>query len=115
MKLVATSKAKNKIKRFFKSQDREENINKGHDSVYKCLQEMDFVPKDILTKNKLTEVLERFNYQTEDDLYAAVGFGEVSPTTVANRLTEEERREKQLEKQKQQVKELMNQPKKKKK
>ncbi|MGX7132509.1 MULTISPECIES: RelA/SpoT family protein [Enterococcus] len=112
LKLVATSKAKNKIKRFFKSQDREENINKGHDSVYKCLQEMDFVPKDILTKNKLTEVLERFNYQTEDDLYAAVGFGEVSPTTVANRLTEEERREKQLEKQKQQVKELMNQPKK---
>ncbi|WP_122645785.1 RelA/SpoT family protein [Enterococcus mediterraneensis] len=112
LKLVATSKAKNKIKRFFKAQDREENINKGHEAVYKCLQEMDFVPKEILNKNKMAEVLERFNYQTEDDLYAAVGYGEVSPTTLANRLTEEERREKKLEQQKQQVKELVNQPKK---
>jgi guanosine-3',5'-bis(diphosphate) 3'-pyrophosphohydrolase len=31
--LVKTSKAKNKIKRFFKTQDREENVTKGHDAV----------------------------------------------------------------------------------
>lgn len=47
----------------------------------------------------MAEACERFNYQTEDDLFASVGFGEVSPTTLANRLTEEERREKQIEKQ----------------
>lgn len=45
----------------------------------------------------MAEACERFNYQTEDDLFASVGFGEVSPTTLANRLTEEERREKQIE------------------
>jgi len=110
LKLVATSKAKNKIKRFFKSQDREENVEKGHEAVVKVLQEMGFVPKEMLAKTKMEEALQRFNYQTEDDLYAAVGYGEVSPTTVANRLTEEERREQQIEKEKQRVQEIMNQP-----
>lgn len=93
LKLVATSKARNKIKRFFKAQDREENVIKGHESVVKCITDLGFTPKDILTKNKLQEALDRFNYQTEDDLYAAVGYGEVSPLTMANRLTEKERKE----------------------
>jgi len=110
VKLVATSKAKNKIKRFFKAQDRDENIIKGHEAVVRTLQDMGFVPKEFLTKSKMAEACERFNYQTEDDLFASVGYGEVSPTTLANRLTEEERREKQIEKQKQQVQEMINQP-----
>ncbi|MFV0557307.1 MAG: RelA/SpoT family protein [Enterococcus sp.] len=112
LKVVATSKAKNKIKRFFKTQDREGNIEKGRESVYKTLQEMDFVPKEMMTKAKMAEALERFNYQSEEDLFAAVGFGEVSPTTFANRLTEEERKERQLEKQSQEVQELLAHPKK---
>lgn len=108
--LVATSKARNKIKRFFKAQDRETDIVKGHDMVYKTLQDMDFVPKEILTKQKMAEALDRFNYQTEDDLYAAVGYGELSPTTLANRLTEDERRKRDAEKQQKQAEEIMNQP-----
>ena len=110
LKLVATSKAKNKIKRFFKTQDRDANVVKGHDAVVRTLTEMGFVPKEILTKTKLQEALGRFNYQTDEDLFAAVGFGEVSPTTLANRLTEEERKERDIEKQKQQVQDLLNQP-----
>ena len=65
-----------------------------------------------MTKNKLQEALDRFNYQSEDDLYAAVGYGEVSPLTMANRLTEKERKEQKIEQQKQEAEEIMNQPKK---
>ena len=110
IKLVRTSKAKNKIKRFFKTQDRDENIAKGHDMLVKTLNDMGFVPKECLTKAKLQEALQKFNYQSDDDLFAAVGFGEVSPTTLANRLTEEERKEREIEKQKQQVQDLLTQP-----
>lgn len=110
LKMVATSKAKNKIKRFFKIQDREVNIIKGHDALTKFLVENGFPQKEFLTKNKLSEALERFNFQTEDDLYAAIGYGEISAQVVSNRLTEKERKEQELVKQKQQAEELMSQP-----
>lgn len=97
--LVSTSKAKNKIKRFFKLQDREVNIDKGRDMVEKQLQEMQFTPKDFLTKQHIKELLERFNFTSEDDLFAAVGYGELTALIIANRLTEKERRERDLEKQ----------------
>ncbi|EOL41160.1 RelA/SpoT family protein [Enterococcus phoeniculicola] len=109
LKMVATSKAKNKIKRFFKVQDREENIVRGHDAVTKCLNELGFMPKEFLSKAKINEALERFNYQTEDDLYAAVGYGEMSALTLTNRLTEKERREREKEKQKQEADDILNQ------
>ncbi|MGZ7236631.1 RelA/SpoT AH/RIS domain-containing protein, partial [Streptococcus pyogenes] len=45
-----------------------------------------------MTKTALKDAASRFNFTTEDDLYAAVGFGEISVQTVANRLTEKARR-----------------------
>lgn len=110
LKMVKTSKAKNKIKRFFKEQDREDNIIKGHDAVIKYMIEIGFTPKEFLTKNKMAEVLDKFKFQTEDDLFAAVGYGEVSAQVVCNRLTEKERREQELERQRQEAEELLNQP-----
>ena len=96
--LVSTSKAKNKIKRFFKLQDREVNIVKGRDMLEKQLSEMQFQPKAFLTKNHIKLLLERFNFTSEDDLYAAIGYGELTALVVANRLTEKERRDRDNEK-----------------
>lgn len=110
LNLVATSKARNKIKRFFKIQDRELNIVKGHDAVAKYLTENHFSPKQFMGKQKMQEALERFNFQSEDDLFAAVGYGEISAQTLANRLTEKERREQEQERQKQEADELLTQP-----
>lgn len=97
--LVTTNKAKNKIKRFFKLQDREENIEKGKDMLEKQLLEMEFSPKDFLTKQALKESSQRFNMASDQDLYAAIGFGELSPFLVANKLTEKARREREQQKQ----------------
>ena len=108
LKLVKTTKARNKIRRFFKSQDRELSIAKGREMVSSELVEMKFNTAVFLNKQHLNEVLERFNYKNEDELFAAVGFGEVSPVTVANRLTEKERRETEREKQKEKAEELMH-------
>lgn len=110
LKMVATSKARNKIKRFFKVQDREVNIIKGHNAISKYLIEHSFTPKEFLGKEKMAEALDRFNFQTEDDLYAAVGYGEISAQVVFNRLTEKERKEQEMERQKQEAEELMTQP-----
>lgn len=97
--LVTTNKAKNKIKRFFKLQDREENVEKGRIMLEKQLQDMEFSPKDFLTKPAMKDAAQRFNMPTESDVYAAIGFGELSPFIVANRLTEKQRKQRdQLQK-----------------
>ncbi|GCF93254.1 GTP pyrophosphokinase [Enterococcus florum] len=110
LKMVKTSKARNKIKRFFKTQDREENVTKGHDMVLKCLSDMGFTPKDVLTKENMQKALDKFNYHNEDDLYASIGFGEISALTFSNRLTEKERREQMKQKKQEAVDELVNHP-----
>ncbi|MGP6139711.1 MULTISPECIES: RelA/SpoT family protein [unclassified Jeotgalibaca] len=97
--LVTTNKAKNKIKRFFKLQDREVNIEKGRAMVEKQLHELDFSPKEILTKAALKDAAQRFNMPSENDMYAAVGFGELSTFTLVNRLTEKARKEREKLKQ----------------
>ncbi|WP_314110969.1 bifunctional (p)ppGpp synthetase/guanosine-3',5'-bis(diphosphate) 3'-pyrophosphohydrolase [uncultured Granulicatella sp.] len=98
--LVFTTRAKNKIRRFFKLQNREESILRGRDLLEKQIVDLGFSPKDFLSKTQLKEISGRFNFANEDDLFAAIGFGEVSVQTVANRLTDKARRE--IEKQKMQ-------------
>ncbi len=106
--IVATSKARNKIKRFFKVQDREMNVVKGREQIEKTLLENEFSPKEFLTKTKIAEVLERFNYHSEEDLYAAIGYGELTAQVVYNRLTEKERRALEKERLRHEADELMN-------
>ncbi len=47
--------------------------------------------------------MNRFNVNSEDDLYAAIGFGELSAFIVSNRLTEKARRERDKHKAEQQL------------
>ena len=91
--LVFTSRAKNKIKRFFKLQDRDENILKGRELLEKQITELGFNFKDFMTKQGMKEIATRFNFGTEEDLLAAIGFGEISYQTVANKMTDKARRE----------------------
>ncbi|MFD0897625.1 RelA/SpoT family protein [Loigolactobacillus binensis] len=93
--LVSTSKARNKIKRFFKQADRSENIEKGRDMLEKQLTEMGFLPKDYLNKEVLGQVTSRFNFSNTDELLAGVGYGELSPLVVSNRLTERARHQRE--------------------
>ncbi|SFH67763.1 RelA/SpoT family protein [Pisciglobus halotolerans] len=106
LNFVSTSKARNKIKRFFKLQDREKNIEKGRSMVEKQLQEMQFLPKEFLTKSSIKQLLERFNFSDEDDLFAAVGYGELTALVVANRLTEKERRERKNEEKQKEIEQI---------
>ena len=91
--LVYTTRAKNKIKRFFKLQDRDENIIKGRELLEKQITELGFNFKDFMTKQGMKDIAARFNFGTEEDLFAAIGFGEISYQTVANKMTDKARKE----------------------
>ena len=91
--LVYTTRAKNKIKRFFKLQDRDENIIKGRELLEKQITELGFNFKDFMTKQGMKDIAARFNFGTEEDLLASIGFGEISYQTVANKMTDKARKE----------------------
>jgi GTP pyrophosphokinase len=107
IKIVKTNKARNKIKQFFKSQDKELSVNKGREMLQDYLQEHGFVPNQYLDKKHLEEVCNRLNFKSPEALYAAIGFGETGVISVFNKLTEKERREIEREKQKAEAEELM--------
>ncbi|MDN6030104.1 MAG: bifunctional (p)ppGpp synthetase/guanosine-3',5'-bis(diphosphate) 3'-pyrophosphohydrolase [Lactococcus plantarum] len=108
IKLVKTNKARNKIKQFFKNQDKELSINKGRELLQDYLLENGFVPNQYLDKKHLASVCDRLNFRDSDALFASIGFGETGVITVFNKLTEDERREIEREKARKEAEELMN-------
>ncbi|OLS41575.1 bifunctional (p)ppGpp synthetase/guanosine-3',5'-bis(diphosphate) 3'-pyrophosphohydrolase [Bacillus sp. MRMR6] len=97
LKLAQTSQAKNKIRAFFKKQRRDENVDKGRELVEKEIRVMEFDLKEILTTENLKKVADKFNFSSEDDMYAAVGYNGVTALQVANRLTEKWRKKRDKE------------------
>ncbi|HEO4888476.1 TPA: bifunctional (p)ppGpp synthetase/guanosine-3',5'-bis(diphosphate) 3'-pyrophosphohydrolase [Streptococcus agalactiae] len=108
IKIVKTNKARNKIRQFFKNQDKETSINKGRELLVDYFQEQGYVPNKYLDKKHIEEILPRVSVKSEEALYAAVGFGDLSPISIFNKLTEKERREEERAKAKAEADELIN-------
>ncbi|GAA3717256.1 bifunctional (p)ppGpp synthetase/guanosine-3',5'-bis(diphosphate) 3'-pyrophosphohydrolase [Salinicoccus jeotgali] len=88
LKLVKSSSSKNKIRAFFKKQDRASNIEKGRFAVEHEIKNREYKPDNILKPQHMEPVLERYNLNSEDDLFAMVGFGGITAQQVTNRLME---------------------------
>jgi GTP diphosphokinase / guanosine-3',5'-bis(diphosphate) 3'-diphosphatase len=97
LKLAQTSQAKNKIRAFFKKQQKDENVDKGRELVEKEIRSMGFETKEILSADNIKKVSEKFNFANEDDMYAAVGYNGITALQVANRLTEKWRKKRDQE------------------
>lgn len=97
LKLAQSSQAKNKIRQFFKKQRKEENVEKGRELIEKEIRNMDFEVKEIMTAENLNRVSEKYNFPSEEDLYASVGYNGITALQVANRLTEKLRKQRDLE------------------
>lgn len=88
LKIVKSSNAKNKIRNWFKKQQREETIAKGREMIESLLKKQEFNVEQVLVPERINAAIKKFNFSDEDDLYAAVGFGGISPSQVVSRLTE---------------------------
>ena len=82
--LVRTSRARAKIKQWFKRQDRESNLAQG-----KVVLEKEF--KRLGLKNvDLEVILPELNVKTIEDLYVAIGCGDIGVGRVINKIAEVE-------------------------
>ena len=79
LELVKTQQARAKIKRWFKQQDREKNIERGESLLRREITRLG------LDKEKdFTNLAGIFRYQTSEDLFAALGCGDISVGRVMN-------------------------------
>src|SRR5699024_7765314 len=105
LKMVKTSSARNKIRSFFKKEDRAVNIEKGRQSVELEIKNSVYKPDDVIQDDNVGNVLARYNLREEDDLFAMIGFGGVTANQVTNRLLEKIK-EKEAEIQSNQIEEI---------
>lgn len=97
LNFVNTSKAKNKIRRYFKVQDQEVATENGEKIVAQLIADQELDPADFMTSERMDEHAQIFNFKDRHSLYAAIGFNEIKPLTVVNKLTEDARRRRDKE------------------
>lgn len=86
LKLVNTSIAKNRLKAYFKKQNKEENIRRGKEILEDTCKAKHIELKDLLVDEWLNELYIKWTLKNLDDLYASVGFGSLTSTQVVNKL-----------------------------
>lgn len=93
LKIAQSSHARSKIKQWFKKEKREENVEKGRESIERELKRLGLEPSDWTSDEKLLEAAKRFAFNDIDDMLSAVGFGGITAAQVTSKLTEKLRRE----------------------
>lgn len=108
LKFVKSSGAKTKIQQWFKKAQREENIEKGKDIIEKDIKKLGMKHSDLFKPEWVQIALDRYKYNSLDDMYASVGFGAISATKIIARLLEEYRKEHKEEDLEKTITELVN-------
>lgn len=101
LKFVKSSGARTKIQQWFKKAQREENIEKGKDIIEKDIKKLGMKHSDLFKPEWIQIALDRYKYNSVDDMYASIGFGAMSATKILARLLDEykkEHKEEDLEK-----------------
>jgi guanosine-3',5'-bis(diphosphate) 3'-pyrophosphohydrolase len=86
LNFVKSASARERIRKWFKSQAREENVAKGRDMLEKELHRMHRLTLAQLPEGKLEEMARAAHFQSADDFLAAIGYGDVSPHSVVMRM-----------------------------
>ena len=87
--LVRTSEARNKIRAWFKKEKRDENIVEGKAELEREFRRSNIVLSPELMDYMLESVGKRHNCSTEEDFYAAIGYGGIQLWKVLPRVKEE--------------------------
>jgi GTP diphosphokinase / guanosine-3',5'-bis(diphosphate) 3'-diphosphatase len=86
LNIVQTSAAREKIRQWFKRQQRDENITQGKDLLDRELRRLAHETLASVDAAKLTEIASHAHYRELDDFYAAIGYGAISPASVVSKL-----------------------------
>ena len=86
MNIVRTSHAKEKIRQWFKRQERDENIIHGRESLERELRRLARTSLQAVGLDRITEIARVYKFDSLDDFYAAVGYGAIGAPQIVSKL-----------------------------
>jgi guanosine-3',5'-bis(diphosphate) 3'-pyrophosphohydrolase len=86
LKLVRTSRARNKIRAFFREERREDAEQKGRDALEEALRKRGLPMQKLAMSPLLAQVIREMGFRKATEFYIALGQGKVSTKAVANKL-----------------------------
>lgn len=86
LKVVKTAQARSKIKQWFKKEYKEENIQKGKEMLEKEAKRQGYELRDLLDSNVLKTIFKRFTLKSQNDMFAAIGYGGLTTNQILFRL-----------------------------
>ncbi len=84
--LVASSKARSKIRQFFSKERREDAEHRGRDSLQEALRKAGLPSQRVAGSPLLLEVIQRMGFRRADDFYISIGSGKTSVSSVVNKI-----------------------------
>jgi GTP diphosphokinase / guanosine-3',5'-bis(diphosphate) 3'-diphosphatase len=83
---VKTTRARNKIKQWFKAETREGTEHTGRDLLQEHLKKQGLPAQKITGSALLADVIREMGYRKADDFYIALGSAKISPKVVVNKV-----------------------------
>jgi len=84
--IVRTTHAREKIRSWFKRQERDDNIVHGRESLERELRRLARTSIQAIGLDRVAEMAKAYGHETIDDFYAAIGYGAINAQQVVTRL-----------------------------
>jgi GTP pyrophosphokinase len=94
LSIATTSQAKSRIKSWYRREQREESIGRGRERLAEECERLGLLPAELLEEKALSGIAPKLNCTSVEDIYAAVGYGDLAAETVVRRLQGEPARTK---------------------
>ena len=92
LKFIKSSTAKTRIQQWFKKNEREANIAKGKDALEREVKRIGMSYQELFKPEFVEVTVNRYKFNSLDDMYASVGFGTITAGKIVSRVLEEYRK-----------------------
>lgn len=86
MRFVASPSTKAKIRQYFKRTMRDENIRIGRDMLVAACKKAGYSSKELMVDDWVYETVEKQSFSSADDVFAAIGYGELKTKQIIDKL-----------------------------
>ena len=107
LNIVGSSESKSKIRNWFKRENKAENIEKGLEALEKEAKRLNYSWKELIADNRLQQVTKQLKAGTEEEMFAACGYGGIPVSTVLLRLIELYKKSKEAEESKRSTEQII--------